>query len=450
MRRKRGLGSGRAPCGRDPGRQSGGVGAGGPRTRDKRIVIDLAAARRNGSLGVRGRPTPRCGEPPELAMHEENGLGIDQRGSPIREGEQVPSQGENERDFGKLRGLGDAMATARQIIALLSSHNQGDEEQFLSIALQVAANEARRGRREVADELRRLVDAARQNKASRGHRSSGSGTADVAIPIARPRGELQNLLIATYPKTRLDDVVLRPEARARLDRLTDQQRQRDRLREFGQTPSSRLLLVGPPGSGKTLTASALAGELHLPLFTIRLDSVITRFMGETAAKLRLIFDQIASTRGVYLFDEFDAIGGRRSADNDVGEMRRVLNSYLQFLEEPNSTDSVVVAATNHPELLDRALFRRFDDILEYALPDRDGIRRLLNTRLAAFRPNRVVWSKVVEAATGLSQADLSRAADEVIKVAILRGEKTISTEELTNALRERRALRETVLGIMGS
>lgn len=339
------------------------------------------------------------------------------------------------------------MATARQIIALLSSHNQGDEEQFLSIALQVAANEARRGRKEVADELRRLVDAARQHKERPTPRRSTGGGGDVAIPISRPRGELQNLLVATYPQVRLDDVVLRLELRARLDRLVHQQRQRDRLREFNQTPSTRLLLVGPPGSGKTLTASALAGELHLPLFTIRLDTVITRFMGETAAKLRLIFDQISSTRGVYLFDEFDAIGGRRTADNDVGEMRRVLNSFLQFLEEPNSTDSLVIAATNHPELLDRALFRRFDDILEYSLPDRSAIQSLLETRLNAFRPNRVAWAKVVEAASGLSQADLARAADEVIKSAILRDEKTVTTEDLIGALRDRRAVRETVAGI---
>jgi len=341
------------------------------------------------------------------------------------------------------------MATARQIIALLTSHNQGDEEQFLSIALQVAADEARRGRREVADELRRLVDAARQNKSPRAvHPNARMG--DIAIPISRPRGELQNLLGVTYPKTRIDDVVLRPDTRARLDRLLEQQRQRDRLREFAQAPNSRLLLVGPPGSGKTLTSLALAGELHLPLFTIRLDSVITRFMGETAAKLRLIFDQIASVRGVYLFDEFDAIGGRRTADNDVGEMRRVLNSFLQFLEEPNSTDSVVVAATNHPELLDRALFRRFDEILEYALPDSDAIQRVLAARLTAFHPDRITWSKIAEAALGLSQADLARAADEVIKFAILRGTKTISTDELLLALRERRELRETVSGIINN
>ncbi len=343
------------------------------------------------------------------------------------------------------------MATARQIIALLSSHNQGDEEQFLSIALQVAANEARRGRKEVADELRRLVDVARQQKGPSPVRRSTRGEAgDVTVPISRPRGELQNLIVATYPKARFEDVVLRPELRARLDRLVHQQRQRDRLREFNQTPSTRLLLVGPPGSGKTLTASALAGELHLPLFTIRLDTVITRFMGETAAKLRLIFDQIASARGVYLFDELDAIGGRRTAENDVGEMRRVLSSFLQFLEERNSTDSIVVAATNHPELLDRALFRRFDDILEYALPDPEAIQRLLATRLNAFRPNRIAWAKVIEAASGLSQADLARAADEVIKNTILGDQQTVATDEIVSALRERRAVRETVAGITDS
>lgn len=340
------------------------------------------------------------------------------------------------------------MATARQVIALLSSHAQGDEEQFFSIALQVAANEARRGRREVAEELRKMVDQARQAKARPQHRQ-GTGS-DVAIPISRPRGELQGLLTATYPKTRLDDVVVRPEMRARLDRLIFQQRQRDRLREFAQTPSTRLLLVGPPGSGKTLTASALAGELHLPLFTVRLESVITRFMGETAAKLRLIFDQISSTRGVYLFDEFDAIGGRRTADNDVGEMRRVLNSFLQFLEEENSTDSVVVAATNHPELLDRALFRRFDDILEYALPDDAAIKNVIAARLGSFAAKRIAWGKVLEAAAGLSQAELVRACNEVMKDAVLKARSTVSTEDLAASLRERRSVRETVSGIVES
>ncbi|OCW30135.1 ATP-binding protein [Pseudomonas aylmerensis] len=338
------------------------------------------------------------------------------------------------------------MATARQIIALLSSHNQGDEEQFLSIALQVAAAEARRGRQEVADELKTLVDTARKRKTS--IRSvSGRLGGEVAIPISKPRGDLENLLSVSYPKAQIQDLILQDSMRDRLKRLIHQQRQRDRLRHHGLSPSSRLLLVGPPGSGKTLTASILAGELQLPLFTIRLETVITRYMGETASKLRLIFDQIASVRAVYLFDEFDAIGGRRNADNDVGEMRRVLNSFLQFLEESNSTDSLVVATTNHPELLDRALFRRFDDILEYELPDSEGIKAVLSSFLCPYLPKRFSWGKIVDAAVGLSQAELSRAASEVIKEMILGDVKQIAVDVIIRALKERHALREAMSGL---
>jgi SpoVK/Ycf46/Vps4 family AAA+-type ATPase len=145
-----------------------------------------------------------------------------------------------------------------------------------------------------------------------------------------------------------------------------------------------MLLVGPPGTGKTMTASALAGELHLPLFTVRLEALFSRFFGETAAKLRLLFDQIAQTRGVYLLDEFDAIGSHRGDPNDVGEIRRVLNSVLAFMEEPNSTDSLVLAATNHVGILDEALPRRFDEVIEYSYPDREAARAILERRLGGI------------------------------------------------------------------
>lgn len=106
-----------------------------------------------------------------------------------------------------------------------------------------------------------------------------------------------------------------------------------------------------------MTATVLAGELSLPLFSIQLHSLITKYLGETAAKLRLIFDAISETRAVCLFDEFDALGTDRASRNEVGEIRRVLNSFLQFIEHDDS-DSIIVAATNHPGLLDRALMRR--------------------------------------------------------------------------------------------
>jgi SpoVK/Ycf46/Vps4 family AAA+-type ATPase len=200
--------------------------------------------------------------------------------------------------------------------------------------------------------------------------------------------------------------------------------------------------MGPPGSGKTLTASALAGELHLPLHVIRLDTVITRFMGETAAKLRLIFDQVGTSRGVYLFDEFDAIGSKRTADNDVGEMRRVLNSFLQFMEEENSSDSVIVAATNHPQLLDEALFRRFDDIVRYDLPDAEMIEHVLRDRLHSFGLTSVDWARVRQAGVSLSHAEIVKAADEVIRDMIIGKQKTVPSAALVSALEYRRNLTE--------
>jgi SpoVK/Ycf46/Vps4 family AAA+-type ATPase len=183
---------------------------------------------------------------------------------------------------------------------MLRSRAEGDEDAFFSIALQVAAAEARQGHRQIAEELRAEVDRARA-KTSRG--------ASVAIPFSSPRGSLEGLLEFRQPRFNLKDVVLNEKLIARINDVLRQQRKRDWLREHGKTPNRRLLFVGPPGSGKTMSAEALAGELHLPMFVIRLESMITRYMGETAAKLRLIFDETAKRRAVYLFDEFDAVGG---------------------------------------------------------------------------------------------------------------------------------------------
>lgn len=326
--------------------------------------------------------------------------------------------------------------STKHLLALLNSHIEGDEEQFLSIALQVAAQEARQGRPEEADRLKRLIQKARDQQ-----RNVRPASGQTPIPLARPRGELQGLVETGYPKVSLASMVLSDGVRERLTRVVRQQQERATLRNYGQAPTKHILLVGPPGTGKTMTASALAGELHLPLFTVRLEALFSRFFGETAGKLRLLFDQIAQTRGVYLLDEFDAIGARRGDSNDVGEIRRVLNSVLAFMEEPNSTDSLVLAATNHVEILDEALARRFDEVIEYGLPDQSAARAILERRLGSFRLSACSWPTIEPALDGLSQAELVRAADAVVKDAILEGATKVSSDALGRALQDRQTLK---------
>ncbi|SAL06108.1 ATPase central domain-containing protein [Caballeronia calidae] len=324
------------------------------------------------------------------------------------------------------------MASADQLKALVKSHINRDDGQFYSVAMQVAAHEAKVGHGKLAEELRDMIDAAKALA------PAGGGK---LVPIARPRGELANLLHVSHPKNRIADMVLDNQVQAQLERIMQEQRLFARLREHGLSPRRKLLLVGPPGTGKTMTASVLAGELGIPLFLVRLDALITKFMGETAAKLRQVFDAIADLRGVYFFDEFDAIGSQRGLANDVGEIRRILNSFLQMIEQDQS-NSLIIAATNHPEILDYALFRRFDDVIEYHLPTPAQASELIRARMGGFAPKPFPAKAIMGEADGLSYAEIRRAVDEAIKYAVMHDEAKVSSSSLGRALAERRRLSE--------
>jgi SpoVK/Ycf46/Vps4 family AAA+-type ATPase len=319
------------------------------------------------------------------------------------------------------------MPNARHVLALLKTHIRGDDQEFMSVAMQVAAQEARQGHTKVADQIRELIDRAKLERTQSQQR----------LLVLEPKGDLASLVTLQEPTARLASLVLPMELEARLRRVLLEYRQQRRLRDHDLQPRRKLLFVGAPGTGKTTAAAAMAAELHIPLLVARLEGIITKFMGETAAKLRTIFDAMTIRAGVYLFDEFDALGTRRNQANDVGEIRRVLNSFLQFLEKDTS-DSLVIAATNHPELLDRALFRRFDDIIEFAAPDRELAQALMKSRLANFELHELRWSELLIEGDGLSQAELVRASDDAAKDAVLGESNVVAHDRLLAAIRERK------------
>jgi SpoVK/Ycf46/Vps4 family AAA+-type ATPase len=188
-----------------------------------------------------------------------------------------------------------------------------------------------------------------------------------------------------------------------------------------------------------LSAATLAGELRFPLFTVLLHGLITKFMGETAQKLRMIFDAVRTTRGVYLFDEIDALAATRGSENDIGEARRILNSFLQFLDE-DTGPSIIVATTNLPEILDRAVLRRFDLVLPYEMPKGAAIEKALRRRLTGFDAKNVDWANVARYAEGLSTADVVAAAEDAARRAVLAHQESIETTSLVASLDRRRSL----------
>ncbi len=313
------------------------------------------------------------------------------------------------------------MATAQQIKTLLKSHFENNSEQFMTIALQVAAHEARQGHMVLADEIKELIE---RNKSTIGRK------------VIKFLPDLSDLILSNNSPTHLSELIVEDSLLDKINRIIREYLQKEKIRKYGLSNRRKILLTGNPGTGKTMTASVLANELKLPLYIVLMDKLVTKFMGETGAKLRQIFEKLDESRGVYLFDEFDAIGSERSKDNDVGEMRRVLNAFLQFIEHDKS-ESYIVAATNNINILDQALFRRFDDIFNYSLPDKNQIKKLISNRLGQFLPKESI-AKTIEKAAYLSHAEICQACDDSIKEAILSDKKLVSLDTLSRMLEDRR------------
>ena len=298
------------------------------------------------------------------------------------------------------------MATADQILSLIRNHLNNDDTQFRKVALQISAVEARSGHAIVARTIQELLN---QKKTSLS-----------TVRLVSKNKDVDDLLLQVDTYDDMTSLVLCQELKEKLDRVIKEYLKKENLSKYGLANRRKLLLYGASGTGKTMTASALAKEFNLPFFVVRTEKVVTKFMGETGQKLGRIFDFINDVPAVYLFDEFDAIGSQRGMDNEVGEQRRILNTFLQLLERDDS-DSFIIAATNSIESIDKAMFRRFDDVIEYKLPDTE--QRLALLREYLYTAKDLDFSSAEPLFDGMSHAEIKMVCSDIFKESLLNDRK---------------------------
>jgi ATP-dependent 26S proteasome regulatory subunit len=252
------------------------------------------------------------------------------------------------------------------------------------------------------------------------------------IPVDKERG--LPLLDIRQPQRSLEELILPSQSILAIDELLEEHRRQDVLRSYGVQASGKVMFYGPPGCGKTLAAETIAFELDQPLAIVRLDTLISSYLGETAANLRKIFDFIAQHLLVVLFDEFDAIGKERSDSSEHGELHRVVNAVLQMMDAYQG-QSLILAATNHEQILDSAIWRRFDEIIEFPLPNQDQLVQILQLKLRGIRRQFELDDKdILDDFVGLSGADIERIIRRAIKRMILRNQEFLTIKDLKKSL----------------
>lgn len=312
----------------------------------------------------------------------------------------------------------------KHIKQMIAAYRDGDDLAFRRAAQAIIEEEEAKRHSALARELRQLL-------------ASGAGyqvSVDIS-PVPSPpmdrEGDLP-LADATAPQRYLRDLVLDPRLTSELERLVVETRRWGEIDAVGLPRRQRILLYGPPGCGKTSIAEALAGELGRILVTVRVDAVMSSYLGETASNLRRIFEFAGSGPYVLLFDEFDALGKERADPGDHGELRRVVNAYLQLIDRYRGS-SLLVAATNHEAVLDYALWRRFDEVFEVPKPTVDILVKVLSGVLQASFPIPMVHSEAKRLA-GLPHAAAERAARDALRTALLENSQVVTAEHLHHAV----------------
>ena len=325
------------------------------------------------------------------------------------------------------------MANGKLLRQLIRSGLDGDVGNFRAASEAVIAEERGKNHHLLANDLEKLLYGTQtEGKFSQSHMKLAS-----AMPANKDSGLSLLELRPTVREQR--DIVLSDLAQSSLDEIIMEHNRAETLRSFGLQPAGKLLFCGPPGCGKTLAAEVIASALSMPLVVVRLDSVISSFLGETASNLRKVFDYISKHPSVALFDEFDAISKDRGDSADHGELKRSVNAVLQMMDGYRG-QSIIIATTNYESLLDKAVWRRFDEVIQFDAPTVDQIKRLLSIKLSGVRRNfEPDDTKIATLVKGMSHADIERVVRRAVKEMVLSGKEFLERQHIDSGLaRERR------------
>ena len=320
------------------------------------------------------------------------------------------------------------MASGKILRQLVKAGVVGDATAFRQASEAVIQEERQKQHHLLANDLERLLyaDRASMTPATRKLHLASS------LPTNKDNGLV---LLEERPALREEkDIVLSDSTRSSLQEILLEHNREDTLRSFGLLPAQKLLFFGPPGCGKTLAAEVIANSLSLPLVLVRLDSLISSFLGETAANLRKVFDYLTQYPVVALFDEFDALTKDRGDSADHGELKRSVNAVLQMMDGYRG-NSILIATTNYESLLDKAVWRRFDEVIKFDMPNLEQIKCLLEMKLAGVRRNfEPTDTQIACLFKGMAHADIERVLRRAVKEMILSGREFLEGPHLDSAL----------------
>ncbi len=323
------------------------------------------------------------------------------------------------------------MARADLLKKLFSSFKVEDREAFLRVAEEIIEDERKKNHGILANELKTII--------STGTSFPKRSLSTFSASESKTKDHEETLFEIRYPEKTLSDVVLTSENRQQIEQIIREFLNWDVLMSNGVYPTRRVLFYGPPGCGKTLTASAIASEIGLPLLYVRFDAIISSYLGETAGNIRKIFDFVNGDSYVMLFDEFDAIARSRNDQYEHGEIKRVVNTFLQQIDSFKGR-SLIIAATNFEKSLDYAIWRRFDNTLRFDLPDNDEKVRLFNLKLKQFKGSENIVVEFLPHMENFSHSDVEQASITVMKQCILDGRRMYTKKDIEQAILQQEKL----------